>query len=202
MVLSFVFRRTIILVPDRQLTAVAIAGALTDKERAIHDKGLVSILKELHDALDVAVAEAYGWPADLDDEGILERLVALNAERAAEEKRGLVRWLRPEYQAPLAGAVEPGNTPIPGLEGEESGTAVAATEAKAKWPATLSDRISAVRAAVLRAPGGVTVEDVARGFAKAPRKEVESILDSLAALGIVTGLGAESARRWHASRAA
>ena len=26
--------------------------------------GLVLILKELHDRLDVAVAEAYGWPAD------------------------------------------------------------------------------------------------------------------------------------------
>ncbi len=26
------------------------------------------------------------------------RLVALNHERAAEEKRGLIRWLRPEYQ--------------------------------------------------------------------------------------------------------
>ncbi|MCK7580990.1 MAG: hypothetical protein MZV65_38830 [Chromatiales bacterium] len=32
------------------------------------------------------------------DEALLERLVALNAERAAEEARGLVRWLRPEFQ--------------------------------------------------------------------------------------------------------
>ncbi|MGI4852020.1 MAG: hypothetical protein ACRYGR_08780, partial [Janthinobacterium lividum] len=37
-----------------------------------------------------------GWPADLGDEEILRRLVALNAERAEEEKRGRVRWLRPE----------------------------------------------------------------------------------------------------------
>lgn len=34
------------------------------------------------------------------DEAVLERLVALNAERAAEEARGLIRWLRPEYQNP------------------------------------------------------------------------------------------------------
>jgi hypothetical protein len=27
-------------------------------------------------------------------------LVALNAERAEEERNGLIRWLRPEYQAP------------------------------------------------------------------------------------------------------
>jgi hypothetical protein len=45
--------------------------------------------------------DAYGWPATLSDDGILERLVALNHERAAEEKRGLVRWLRPEFQTKL-----------------------------------------------------------------------------------------------------
>src|SRR6185312_47227 len=38
------------------------------------------------------------------DEAILERLVALNAERAAEEARGLVRWLRPAFQHPTAQA--------------------------------------------------------------------------------------------------
>lgn len=33
------------------------------------------------------MAAAYGWPANLSDEEILERLLALNLERAAEEKR-------------------------------------------------------------------------------------------------------------------
>ena len=33
------------------------------------------------------------------DEIILEGLVALNKERAAEEAQGKVRWLRPDYQA-------------------------------------------------------------------------------------------------------
>ncbi len=37
-----------------------------------------------HKRLDAAVAAAYGWPADLTDEQILERLLALNLERAAE----------------------------------------------------------------------------------------------------------------------
>ena len=36
-----------------------------------------------HKALDAAVAAAYGWPADLTDDEILERLFALNQERAA-----------------------------------------------------------------------------------------------------------------------
>ena len=40
-------------------------------------------LDHLHKRLDEAVAAAYGWSADLSDEDILERLFALNQERAA-----------------------------------------------------------------------------------------------------------------------
>ncbi len=36
-----------------------------------------------HRRLDVAVAAAYGWPADLPDDAVLDRLFALNQERAA-----------------------------------------------------------------------------------------------------------------------
>jgi hypothetical protein len=74
--------------------------ALTEKEKELDAKGLVSLLLELHRKLDAAVAQAYGWPVELADAGILERLVALNRERAAEEAKGHIRWLRSEYQAP------------------------------------------------------------------------------------------------------
>jgi hypothetical protein len=40
-----------------------------------------------HKKLDAAVAAAYGWPANLSDEQILEKLLALNLERAAEEAK-------------------------------------------------------------------------------------------------------------------
>ena len=40
-----------------------------------------------HKKLDAAVAAAYGWPADLSDDQILEKLLALNQERAAEEAK-------------------------------------------------------------------------------------------------------------------
>ena len=43
------------------------------------------------------MAQAYGWPVDLADAAILERLVALNHARAAEEATGHIRWLGPEY---------------------------------------------------------------------------------------------------------
>jgi hypothetical protein len=106
------------------LEALREGRELSAKERGIHGEGLVSVLRQIHDELDAAVLEAYGW-ADLlpdlriahgndaapsgdsrvearrrFDEAVLERLVALNAERAAEEARGLIRWLRPEYQNP------------------------------------------------------------------------------------------------------
>ena len=41
-------------------------------------------LAACHARLDAAVAAAYGWPADLPEEGILERLLTLNQTRAAE----------------------------------------------------------------------------------------------------------------------
>ena len=41
----------------------------------------------MHKKLDAAVAAAYGFPADLTDEQILEKLLALNLERAAEEAK-------------------------------------------------------------------------------------------------------------------
>ena len=43
-----------------------------------------ALLDLAHKKLDAAVAAADGWPADLSDEQVLERLLALNLERAAE----------------------------------------------------------------------------------------------------------------------
>ena len=66
------------------------------------------IVAKLHDDLDLAVADAYGWGeewrrAPLPPAEIVARLVALNAERAAEEAAGTIRWLRPDYQIPRFG---------------------------------------------------------------------------------------------------
>lgn len=72
--------------------------ALDEEDKIIHAEGAVSVIHKLHLDLDRLVTEAYGWPADLSDEDILSRIVALNAERQEEEKHGLIRWLRPDYQ--------------------------------------------------------------------------------------------------------
>ncbi|MDE2965876.1 MAG: class I SAM-dependent DNA methyltransferase [Chloroflexota bacterium] len=42
-------------------------------------------LDNLHQNLDAAVFAAYGWPADIEDEQILERLLALNLKRASAD---------------------------------------------------------------------------------------------------------------------
>jgi hypothetical protein len=98
--------------------------AFSESDRTYNDKALVSTLKQIHDELDIAVFEAYGWQPTLSDEEILERLVKLNGDRAEEERNGLIRWLRPEYQAPgevktqqvLTGVVEPEETIIAPVE--------------------------------------------------------------------------------------
>ncbi len=73
---------------------------LTPAERTIFNDGLVLIMKEYHERLDTAVIAAYGWPADISDDDILARLVALNRQRTQEEDQGEVKWLRPDYQIP------------------------------------------------------------------------------------------------------
>jgi hypothetical protein len=71
------------------------------------------IVAKLHDDLDQAVADAYGWGeewrrAPLPPGEIVARLVKLNAERAAEEQAGTIRWLRPDYQIPRFAKAKPG----------------------------------------------------------------------------------------------
>ncbi len=145
------------------------------KDREIYDQGLIGILRDLHDQIDRAVAEAYGWPADLTDDEILHRLVDLNRERAAEESRGLVRWLRPDYQNPAGRTV---------TKGEQTAMEIGPTEttAKAPWPKTLPEQIAAVRG-VLTDLGTATPEQVARQFIRARAGSVQPLLESLTALG-------------------
>ncbi len=70
------------------LEALRAGRPLTDAERDIHDAGQVSILRRLHDDLDAAVTDAYGWPAGLSAPAIVARVVALNAARRRRRQRG------------------------------------------------------------------------------------------------------------------
>jgi hypothetical protein len=154
---------------------------LSAKDRDVAERGCVSLIKQYHDTIDAAVAEAYGWPADLSDEEILERLVALNKERAAEEAKGKVRWLRPEFQAP--GYKAPA----------ERGTMALPEVAKAsadilEWPSALPDQVVAVAAVVERSGRPIAANDVARAFKGKRAATLLPVLDALAGMGRVRKL--------------
>jgi hypothetical protein len=171
------------------LAMVRDGEALEPAEQLIHEQGLVSVLKKIHDDLDAAVFDAYGWPQTLTDEQILEKLVALNAERAAEEARGLIRWLRPEFQAPTQ---KP--TQLVSSEAARPSTAPTAIAAR-PWPKTFFERASTIRDLVYAIPEGTTFDAQSLDAlftatkTKARTTEIESILDTFAALGQLIPIG-------------
>ena len=72
-----------------QREAIANAAAELNRLREGDTRALTNLynarptwLDNAHAALDAAVADAYGWAADLGDGEILERLLGLNLERA------------------------------------------------------------------------------------------------------------------------
>ena len=217
--------------PDLTLTGIynvlqkiRSGEALNAKDKTIHDQGIVSVLKQIHDDLDAAVLEAYGWqqfssgkfqvssignppPSSRETENlklettvpladilasggpnaealeqvILTRLVALNHERAAEEKRGLIRYLRPEYQASGADTAQQSEI---GLTGEEAATPEAATPVILDWPADLPAQVAAIRK--LLPSIGQDPESLAACFGRKSAKrtaQITAILDTLKALG-------------------
>ena len=165
------------------LEALRQGRELSAKERDIHDKGLVGLLRQVHDELDAAVAEAYGWPADLGEEEILSRLVELNAARAAEEEQGLVRWLRPEYQARKAVPPAQRKLDITGKPAPAGRKARKPARERLPWPATLAEQMQTVRLVLASQPAAATAEDVAWRFRNAPRAKLNDMLQALANLG-------------------
>ena len=156
---------------------------LTNDERRIFDDALILILKERHEELDVAVAAAYGWPADLSDDEILGRLVALNKQRAAEEARGLVRWLRPDYQIPRFGTAKDKQEQIEA----DLGLAPVA-KVKPTFPAGAVEQTAAVMAALAMASNSVTAGELAQGFKQGKKAEarIGATLSSLARTGFIS----------------
>lgn len=193
---------------------------LNDKEKLTHQQGLTSILQELHDDLDRAVFNAYGWDdlaaqlvgkpgatTPLPDkpeaqaqaeEELLSRLVELNAQRAAEEAQGHVRWLRPDFQSP-----ELASTPFDSAQGETlsqredattddeaetrslseaEGNTTIPTD-KLNWPKGFPEQIKIVRELLQLAPQ--TAEALADRFKRKPVKGVQPVVDALVGLGMV-----------------
>ncbi|WP_404372251.1 class I SAM-dependent DNA methyltransferase [Sphingomonas sp. MMS24-J45] len=162
-------------------------AAFTEAEQDQRRRGRVDIIAELHDRIDAAVADAYGWPRDLSDEAIVTRLVALNAERHAEEKAGKVRWLRPDYQIPRAGVT----VLAPKAQPEQIEALLPA--AATKKPAFPRDAIGQTAAVLadLRGGAGLTSAEIARRYAQGLKAEprIAATLSALVRLGHVAAEG-------------
>jgi hypothetical protein len=145
----------------------------------------VTVLRELHDELDRAVLDAYGWPRDLDGQALLQRLVDLNAARAAEEAAGLVRWLRPEYQNPGGSTAQTGDL---GLVMPAAAATPGAPPGKRPWPKGMAERVQVLRTVLAAEPVPVTTATLATRFSRAPLAELTELLDTLVLLGHVRRL--------------
>jgi hypothetical protein len=253
------------------------AEPLNDKEKIIHEQGLVSVLKSLHDEIDLAVLDAYGWgdlaglmqvvngnarvlecatgaadypspqpspriksmiqlrfagverglntallapsprsqeplsteafvrgegQADLPtpsnphqtmtrsdairqlDETLLERLVALNSERAAEEARGLIRYLRPEFQNPSLRKLAPKQSEMDVDSDEDAPHATPLTKEKLAWPKTLPEQVRALLD-VLKSDGEQSSTELVSRFKGVKPPKLGELLQTLVEMGRV-----------------
>jgi hypothetical protein len=149
---------------------------LNGEDRRIHEQGLISTLRTLHDDLDRAVSEAYGWPAAGQTEEILFRLVALNSERAAEERQGNIRYLRPEFQSS-------GPATQTGFLAGGTAAATGARRERRAWPVSVSERVRAIREVLAGQSAPVTPETLAKEFHRARAADLRDILETLVSLG-------------------
>ena len=187
----------------RELDA-GIGDPLSPSEKDVYDTALIGILKEIHDDIDRATLEAYGW-SDLGtaligkvgatlpsphkspeqesaEEELLSRLVALNIERREEERTGKVRWLRPDYQIPKLGHKVKAET-------KDMDVAPVIIDDAPAWPKDGLDQIKVVRELLARSEAPVLPDAVSATFKgrNSPKRKtrVVDVLETLVATGLV-----------------
>lgn len=212
------------------LDALRAGRPLGAKEKLHHDTGLVGVLQSLHDELDAAVLQAYGWQ-DLgavpwaDDtarqawtESLLERLVALNARRAADGARGLIRWLRPDFQDPTRRVVVTGAAADSSAQtGVQDGLAVTPDDGdghtepdspvapattmvttRRPWPSELPEQMRATAEVLAASTIALSTDALAEHFkGQGPwKKRLPQILETLEAVGRAIKVAGEGVARW------
>jgi len=134
-------------------------------------------------------------------EALLERLVALNAKRAAEEAAGTVRWLRPAFQA-RASAPQGAQVGLDvAVEADDEAPAAPAAPAapvtRRPWPTGLPGQIKAAAELLAASPTPLALADLEARFTARGRwrERLPVILDTLAALGRVRPVAGEAANQ-------
>ena len=163
---------------------------LTEAEQEVHEMGCIGVLDYLHQRLDQAVAAAYGWPNDLSDAQIVDRLIVLNQHRAEQEACGEVRFLRPGYQATrvtMTGRPRTAEINLP--------SAPVRTNLSLEPGEMASNLLTIMRKAGVPMPSKLLIDEFDGGRA-AVRRQVEQTLAVLA----VTGAVQRSDAGWFAPR--
>jgi hypothetical protein len=100
-----------------------------------------------------------------------------NHERAAEEKRGHVRWLRPDFQAPGADTAQQSEI---GLTEDDEAAPETAAPVILDWPAELPAQVAALRK--LLPSVGQDPETLVGCFGRKNKKRTDQITGILATL--------------------
>lgn len=149
---------------------------LSDRERQIYDEAHLRPLQEHLDEIDAAVCEAYALTPDTDEEAVLEELVRLNSKRALEEARGIIRYIRPEFQARGSSREHTQALDLEIAEAADLGNGV-------QWPESLADQVVSVGRVLAAARKPLAAADVARAFVGKRASSILPVLDALAAMG-------------------
>jgi MmeI, DNA-methyltransferase domain/MmeI, N-terminal domain/MmeI, helicase spacer domain/MmeI, target recognition domain len=174
--------------PELTLTAmynvvekIRVGRDLNLADQVAFDIGQVMSLIEHHDRIDKLVLKAYGWDSGMTDETILLRLIELNRTRDAEERLGIVNWLRPDFQIGAAGAetVETGEMDL-------ANQVVAPV--KPRFPSEPIEQAGAVAAVLLSAHGVISPEGMAMHFKQGKRvaPKIKSILAAFVRTGFAS----------------
>ncbi len=122
----------------------------------------------------------------------------LNAQRAAEEATGKIRWLRPDYQIPLLAPQFATKQTSLELAGSKSDAAndprfrkarpsgkskIQNPKSKHPWPKPLAERVRAIETALASQEKPATAADLAKRFTRAKPADIAEILQTLVALG-------------------
>lgn len=105
--------------------------------------------------------------------------MALNHQRAEEERRGLIRWLRPEFQNP-DGRTQQAMAAVAAATPAKTKTAEAA---KQPWPKSLSAQAAAVQSALAERAAPASEADLAKRFTAGNKARIAELLETLASLG-------------------
>jgi hypothetical protein len=200
-----------IMSPDSFISRWSAASASERSNSQLFLSELADLLnvERPHNDFDQGYGFEFTVAEHLTDSKILERLVALNVQRAREEAAGQIRWLRPDYQIPLFQKSKSGGAKVPlspdliSRDGTPSTTRSTRAKtsttapnsklktqnqklAKRPWPKSLPDRAKAIETILHSTSAPITPDQIAQHFRK-PRydhlPEIEEILETLCTFG-------------------